>query len=207
VIDPPLPLQLRLDSFFSLWLQCIRMGISRPSLCSWNTPRTSSASPGIQPKRSAYPYHLPKFYIILTERQILASASYDDTIKLYIDDPSDDWFAFATLTGHASTVWSLAWSPAFPSRSDDTTGRSHSYFASSSQDNTVRIWQRTALHKWESVLVLGGHERSVYSVSWGRGIHQPAGEKRDKGYLGWLASASGDGSVLVWELWVRVFFS
>jgi len=36
--------------------------------------------------------------------QILASASYDDTIKLYIDDPSDDWFAFATLTDHTSTV-------------------------------------------------------------------------------------------------------
>jgi len=67
----------------------------------------------------------------------------------------------------------------------------------------VRIWQRTAQHKWESVLVLGGHERCIYSVTWGRGIHQPPGGKREKGYLGWLASASGDGSVLVWELWVR----
>ena len=143
--------------------------------------------------------------------QILASASYDDTIKLYIDDPSDDWFTFATLTEHTSTVWGLAWSPAFPnpksnSSSADDPGRSHSYLASCSQDCTVRIWQRTAQHKWECALVLGGHERSVYSVSWGRGVRPSSSSevegKREKGYLGWLASAGGDGSVLIWELWV-----
>src|SRR6202011_5594199 len=43
--------------------------------------------------------------------EILASASYDDSIKLYIDDPSDDWFCFATLTGHTSTVWSICFAP------------------------------------------------------------------------------------------------
>ena len=143
--------------------------------------------------------------------QILASASYDDTIKLYIDDPSDDWFSFATLTGHASTVWSLAWSPAFTkpnSSSTDNPGRSHSYLASCSQDCTIRVWQRTAQHKWECALVLEGHERSVYSISWGRGrpLLPSVEGKREKGYLGWLASAGGDGSVLVWELWVGVLF-
>lgn len=47
-----------------------------------------------------------------TYAQILASASYDDTIKLYTEDPSeDDWFCFSTLTGHESTVWALAWCP------------------------------------------------------------------------------------------------
>ena len=58
--------------------------------------------------------------------------------------------------------------------------------------------------------MLGGHERSVYSVSWGRGVQPSSSEvegkrEREKGYLGWLASAGGDGSVLVWELWVRFF--
>jgi len=150
--------------------------------------------------------------------QILASASYDDTIKLYIDDPSDDWFTFATLTEHTSTVWGLSWSPAFPNPKSnsssgpnaDDPGRSHSYLASCSQDCTVRIWQRTAQHKWECALVLGGHERSVYSVSWGRGVRPSSSEvegKREKGYLGWLASAGGDGSVLIWELWVCLFSS
>jgi WD40 repeat protein len=116
--------------------------------------------------------------------EILASASYDDTIKLYIEDPSDDWFCFTTLSGHTSTVWSVAWSPI------------GSYLASSSDDKTVRIWRRVAEHKWESVLVLTGHERSVYSVSWGRGTNG----RKDKEWLGWLATAGGDGKVLVWEL-------
>ncbi|CAA7268490.1 unnamed protein product [Cyclocybe aegerita] len=117
--------------------------------------------------------------------EILASASYDDTIKLYIEDPSDDWFCFTTLTGHTSTVWSLAWSPA------ETGG----YLASASDDKTVRIWRRIAEHKWECVLVLRGHERSIYSVSWSNG-KQAEGSHA----LGWLASAGGDGNVLIWEL-------
>jgi WD40 repeat protein len=115
--------------------------------------------------------------------QILASASYDDTIKLYVDDPSDDWFCFSTLTGHTSTVWSIAWSP---------DGR---YLASASDDCTVRIWKKVGDYKWEGVLVLTGHERSVYSVSWGVG----KGGK-ETGSLGWVASTGGDGSIRVWEL-------
>jgi cytosolic iron-sulfur protein assembly protein CIAO1 len=45
--------------------------------------------------------------------------------------------------------------------------------------------------------VLGGHERSVYSISWGRGKGK-AGE--DEEYLGWLASVGGDGVIRVWEV-------
>ncbi|KAH9477739.1 putative cytosolic iron-sulfur protein assembly protein 1 [Psilocybe cubensis] len=119
--------------------------------------------------------------------EILASASYDDTIKLYIEDPSDDWYCFSTLSGHTSTVWSLAWSPG-----------TSSYLASSSDDKTVRVWRRVAEHKWECVLVLGGHDRSVYSVSWNKAPKSV--RKSTPGCLGWLASAGGDGKVLIWEL-------
>lgn len=121
------------------------------------------------------------------EEEILASASYDDAIKLYIEDPSDDWYCFSTLTGHTSTVWSLAWSPG-----------TSSYLASASDDKTVRIWKRIAQHKWECVLVLGGHERSVYSISWGKA--PKSRRSSGLGNLGWLASAGGDGTVLIWEL-------
>ena len=55
-----------------------------------------------------------------------------------------------------------------------------------------------AQHKWVGVLILTGHERAVYSVSWGKGTK--------KGSLGWLGSAGGDGSVRVWELFVRFVF-
>ena len=102
------------------------------------------------PPPLARPYtpvpHLPTSH----PAQILASASYDDTIKLYIDDPQEDWFCFQTLTGHDSTVWTLAFSP---------DGR---YLASGSDDCTIRIWERVQEHKWECVDVLEGHERSVY---------------------------------------------
>ncbi|KXN80810.1 putative cytosolic iron-sulfur protein assembly protein 1 [Leucoagaricus sp. SymC.cos] len=115
--------------------------------------------------------------------EILASGSYDDTIKLYIDDPTEDWYCFATLSGHSSTVWSLAWSP------------QGSYLASASDDKTVRVWKRTEEFKWETVLAINAHDRTVYSVSWGVGKPQSAERS-----LGWLATASGDGSIKVWEL-------
>jgi len=57
-----------------------------------------------------------------------------------------------------------------------------------------------AQHKWVGVLVLTGHQRAVYSVSWGKG------KGTGKGSLGWLGSAGGDGSVRVWELFVRFRF-
>lgn len=127
--------------------------------------------------------HLPMSH----PAQILASASYDDTIKLYVDDPQEDWFCFQTLSGHASTVWALAFSP---------DGR---YLASGSDDCTIRIWERVQEHQWECVDVLEGHERSVYSISWGRGKPLDSG---DAGSLGWLASTGGDGIIHVWEIGV-----
>jgi WD40 repeat protein len=117
--------------------------------------------------------------------EILASASYDDSIKLYIDDPSEDWFCFTTLTGHTSTVWSICFAP------------SGNYLASASDDSTVRIWKRVSEHQWECVSVLEGHERSVYSVSWG------TGKGVVDGGLGWVASTGSDGRLNVWELSVR----
>lgn len=61
--------------------------------------------------------------------QLLASASYDDTVKLYREE-EDDWVCYATLEGHESTVWSLAFDP------------SGQRLASCSDDRTVRIWRQ-----------------------------------------------------------------
>ena len=92
------------------------------------------------------------------------------------------------------------------------------YLASSSADLSIRIWKRVEKYRFECVLVipgltdadsnvdansnLKGHSRSVYSVSWGVGLGGENRETRNgKGkYLGWLASAGGDGSIMVWEL-------
>ncbi len=44
---------------------------------------------------------------------VLASASYDDTVRLWRCSPGsdDEWLCSQTLAEHASTVWSLAYSP------------------------------------------------------------------------------------------------
>ena len=139
------------------------------------------------------PTHVYSHPTYAAPAQILASASYDDTIKLYLDDPSDDWFCAATLSGHGSTVWTLAWEPA--------RGR---YLASGSDDNTIRIWRRLPGQelKFETVAILEGHDRSVFSISWTKA---PASAKTPEGKrnLGWLASTGGDGNILVWEILVR----
>ena len=131
----------------------------------------------------------------ISPAQILASASYDDTIKLYIDDPSDDWFCATTLTGHTSTVWALAWEP--------MQGR---YLASASDDTTIRLWRRvpgTGELKFDCVSVLEGHDRSIYSISW---TPAPASDNQIEGdkNLGWLARTGADGYVCIWNIVVSL---
>lgn len=51
----------------------------------------------------------------------LLSVSYDDTIKVWAED-GGDWYCAATLTAHASTVWTVAVAPSgarFITGSDD----------------------------------------------------------------------------------------
>ncbi|RUO95960.1 WD40-repeat-containing domain protein, partial [Jimgerdemannia flammicorona] len=124
--------------------------------------------------------------------ELLASASYDDTIKIWREDP-DDWFCSDTLEGHSSTVWAIDF---------DQSGE---HIVSASDDKTLRIWRRYLPNNpegvatprdeptWKCVCVLQGHhERCVYCVSWSR-VH------------GRVASASGDGGVRVFEMVSMVF--
>lgn len=102
---------------------------------------------------------------------ILASASYDDTIMLFLDNPNEDWFCFATLTGHAFTL----------SRPPD--GRC---LVSASDDCTIRIWKRVLKHQWECVLVLHDYDRTVHSIIPGTG--NPGPMQDDGESLDWVAS-------------------
>jgi WD40 repeat protein len=116
---------------------------------------------------------------VFYEHQILASCSYDDTIRIWIDDPQGDWDCVAILRGHTSTVWSVSFSP------------DGNYIASGSDDMTVRVWKRVQQYKWECVQVLEGyHERTIFSVAWGEG---------EPGSLGWIASTSGDGQIVIYQ--------
>ncbi|NXN16405.1 CIAO1 protein, partial [Indicator maculatus] len=118
--------------------------------------------------------------------QLLASASYDDTVKLYQEE-EDDWVCCATLEGHESTVWSVAF---------DGSGER---LASCSDDRTLRVWQRYQPGNqegvacsgtdptWKCVCNLSGyHSRTIYDVAW---CH----------LSGALATACGDDAIRVFE--------
>lgn len=84
--------------------------------------------------------------------EVLASASYDDTIRFWKDDGDGEWSCFAVLEGHEGTVWSLDWEPEVSMRMFDpptastTEETDHSpripRLTSSSADNTIRIWTK-----------------------------------------------------------------
>ena len=120
-----------------------------------------------------------------------------------MDDPSEDWFCYTTLSGHSSTVWSLAFSPC---------GR---FLASSSDDNTIRIWRQftaqecagkgvtpdgkvpgRAGDKWLEVKRIKDYfTRTIYSLSWTTGDRQDEQQKYGK-----LAAAGADGKICVFHI-------
>ncbi len=59
---------------------------------------------------------------------MLVSASYDDTLKVWLDD-GDDWYCAETLTGHKSTVWDVAF---------NNTGNT---LVSVSDDLSIKVWK------------------------------------------------------------------
>jgi cytosolic iron-sulfur protein assembly protein CIAO1 len=78
-------------------------------------------------------------------------------IKFWVQE-DDDWTCVSTLTGHESTVWSLAFNP------------DGQLMSSVSDDKTVKIWEKNeegskSLYSLVSTLT-GYHERPIYSCSW-----------------------------------------
>jgi WD40 repeat protein len=101
-----------------------------------------------------------KFVRFHPREDVLFSASYDDTIKVW-EEEDDDWACVATLKGHTSTVWGLA----VGSRDDG--------LVSCSDDASLLIWKRAGgegeWNKWRNVAKLSNyHTATVYSVDWSR---------------------------------------
>lgn len=119
---------------------------------------------------------------------LLVSASYDNTIKVFKEDTVDnDWTCQCTLSSHDSTVWSISF---------DKTG---SRFASVSDDKTLKIWKEFKPNNkegiptpenesvWKCVCTLSGyHNRTIYDVSW-------------CSLTDFIATACGDDSIRVFQ--------
>ncbi|KAL1407010.1 Glycerol kinase [Vanrija albida] len=156
------------------------------------------------------------------KEEILASASYDAHVHLMFDNPDGDWEAFqrldpalpaadlhipasasaallaemgpsaAELAGRAvevpplaeaETVWSLAWSPC---------GK---YLATGGDSGGIRLWARMgpdADAEFVECVHTAAHSAPAFSLAW-----TPGGEADG---LGLLASAGGDGRIIVWQV-------
>jgi WD40 repeat protein len=84
--------------------------------------------------------------------EVLASASYDDTIRFWRGDDEGEWSCIAVLEGHEGTVWSLDWEPEISQKTfdrepdEESTSRDYSprvpRLISSSADCTIRVWTK-----------------------------------------------------------------
>jgi WD40 repeat protein len=108
----------------------------------------------------------------LPERQWLASGSVDSNIIIWQLSEQDMQIQ---LSGHGDGVRALCWV------------KFGQWLASGSLDGTSRLWDPVSCH---TVAVLDGHTGPVTAVA--TGSHGPSEP--------WLATASADRSIIIWEL-------
>lgn len=140
---------------------------------------------------------------------VFASASYDDTARVWRQDEDGEWVCVAVLEGHEGTVWGVQWEPQprDPSR--------FPRLLTWSADHTIRVWtlkeeeaaaeapqqqphawaglgsipntmRRSLKEDWECTATLPvAHTRDIYSASW-------------SAQTGLVASTGSDGIVAVY---------
>jgi len=87
--------------------------------------------------------------------EVLASGSYDDTIRFFKGDDEGEWSCIALLEGHEGTVWSLDWEPEVSQKMFDpqpetpeSASAEKDYspriprLISASADCTIRVWTK-----------------------------------------------------------------
>jgi WD40 repeat protein len=146
--------------------------------------------------------------------ELLASASYDDTVRLWREDGEGEWGCVAVLSGHEGTVWGLDWEP--PRRAthgdieENTAERAVPLrLITCSADATIRVWHKvlttdlapqhmpngirsTIRHTssgedWVCESTLPKiHDRHILSVSWSK-------------KTGRVVSTGGDSQVVIYE--------
>lgn len=143
---------------------------------------------------------------------VLASCSYDNTVRIWREDGDGEWVCVAVLEGHDGTVWGVTWE-ANPNRSK------FPRLMTFSADRTIRVWtmkqddegegekggdgrnpmfqaglggipnrmRASVREEWECTAILPAvHKRDVYSAAWSAST-------------GLIASTGGDGVIVVYR--------
>ena len=148
-------------------------------------------------------------------REVLASGSYDDTVRLWRDvEEEGDWCCIGVLDGHEGTVWGVAWE-GLRSQIEHADGEDNldvgvrePRLASCSDDRSVRIWRKvsrdrekenrgprlpsiirppSSMETWiQDATLPQMHVRSVYAVAW-------------SSMTGLLVTCGGDGGIYVYR--------
>lgn len=127
--------------------------------------------------------------------QYLATCSRDKTVWIWEDvganEADDEWETVAVLNEHEGDVKSVAWCPDVPGRTAE--GKyGADVLASSSYDNTVRVWREDGDGEWVCVAVLEGHDGTVWGVHWE--------SDPDRKQFPRLMSFSADRTIRIWTL-------
>lgn len=154
--------------------------------------------------------------------EVLASSSYDDTIRFWRGDDEGEWSCVGVLEGHTGTVWAIEWEPEvsldkfspLPSEED---GKEKDYspriprLISSSADNTIRIWTQvpTPPPPNRPSYINSGIPSTMRPMpsneTWETSAVLPAAHTLPIYSLSWspktgrVVSTSGDGKIVVYE--------
>ncbi|KAJ0125514.1 wd repeat protein [Diaporthe amygdali] len=127
--------------------------------------------------------------------QYLATCSRDKTVWIWEDvganEADDEWETVAVLNEHEGDVKCVTWCPDVPGRT--AKGKyGADVLASSSYDNTVRVWREDGDGEWVCVAVLEGHDGTVWGVQWEA--------DPDRKQFPRLMSFSADKTIRIWTL-------
>ncbi|KAI1404082.1 WD40 repeat-like protein [Hypoxylon fuscum] len=137
---------------------------------------------------------------------VLASGSYDNTVRIWREDGDQEWVCVAVLEGHEGTVWGLQWEP-------KPRDKKFPRLMTCSADCTIRIWslkeeeeeEEAPQHAWGSMGGIPNTMRRSLKEEWECTAILPKEHTRDiyaavwSPETGMVASTGSDGTIILYR--------